>query len=74
MNNLLDLNIEKEILSLFDYSLNMFSKRKIIEILEKPLESLNEIIYRQNVLKGFIDNNEVLKNYSYSNTQKSIFI
>lgn len=66
MNNLQDLNIEKELLPIFDYSLNIFSKKKIIEILEKPLESITEVIHRQNILKGFETNNETLKNYSYT--------
>jgi DNA mismatch repair protein MutS len=39
MNNLKDLNIEKELLPLFDYSLNKFAKKKIIEILNTPLKS-----------------------------------
>lgn len=66
MNNIKDLNIEKEILPLFDYSLNMFSKSKILEILEKPLQSTTDIIERQNILKGFSENDKILKNYSYT--------
>jgi DNA mismatch repair protein MutS len=66
MNNLKDLNIEKELLPLFDYSLNMFAKEKIIEILKTPLESTNEIVARQNILKGFTANNQILKDYSYT--------
>jgi DNA mismatch repair protein MutS len=66
MNNIKDLNIEKELLPLFDYSLNKFAKEKIIEILETPLQSTIEIINRQNILKGFTANYEVLKDYSYT--------
>ncbi|WP_345005609.1 MutS-related protein [Snuella lapsa] len=66
MNNINDLNIEKEILPLFDYSLNMFSRNKILEILEKPLQSTNDIIQRQNILKGFSKNQKILKDYSYT--------
>ena len=66
MNKISDLNIEKEILPLFDYSLNMFSRNKILEILEKPLDTTNEIIHRQNILKGFSENEEILKDYSYT--------
>ncbi len=66
MDNLKDLNIEKELLPLFDYSLNMFSKRKILEILENPLSSTTEIIERQNILKGFSCNEKILKEYSYT--------
>jgi DNA mismatch repair protein MutS len=68
MHNLEDLNIEKELLPLFDYSLNIYAKEKIIEILKTPLQSTNKIIERQNILKGFTENNEILKSYSYSNS------
>ncbi|PIB39215.1 MutS-related protein [Maribacter sp. 4G9] len=66
MNNLQDLNIEKEVLPLFNYSLNIFTKRKILEILETPLKSTTEIIQRQNILKGFTGNFRILKDYSYT--------
>lgn len=66
MNNIKDLNIEKEILPLFDYSMNMFSRNKILEILEKPLQSTTDIIERQNILKGFSENKKILKDYSYT--------
>jgi DNA mismatch repair protein MutS len=66
MNNLKDLNIKEELLPLFNYSLNKFAKEKIIEILEKPLQSTTEIINRQNILKGFTANNNILRDYSYT--------
>lgn len=66
MNNIQDLNIKKEILPLFNYSLNTFTKQKILEILETPLPSTTEIINRQNILKGFTANNNILKEYSYT--------
>src|SRR5690606_14117159 len=66
MNNLKDLNIEKKLLPLFDYSLNIFTKKKILEILETPLQSTSKITQRQNILKGFTANNKVLKDYSYT--------
>ena len=66
MNNIKDLNIEKEILPLFDHSMNMFSRNKILEILKKPLQSTTDIIERQNILKGFSENEKILKDYSYT--------
>src|SRR5690606_305860 len=66
MNNIKDLNIEKELLPLFDYSLNMFTRKKILSILETPLPSVTEITDRQNILKGFTANNEIIKDYSYT--------
>ena len=66
MNNLRDLNIENELLPLFDYSLNSFSRQKIVEILNNPLDSIAAITHRQNIFKGFSSNNSVLKDYSYT--------
>ena len=66
MNNIKDLNIEKEILPLFNYSLNKFAKQKIHEILETPLPSTTEIIKRQNIFKGFAANDQILNDYSYT--------
>lgn len=66
MNNTKDLNIEKELLPLFDYSLNRFVRKKILEILETPLPSISKITERQNILKGFTSNNRILKEYSYT--------
>lgn len=66
MNNLKDLKIEKELLPIFNYSLNRYAKEKIIDILKTPLDSITEIVARQNILKGFIANNQILKEYSYT--------
>lgn len=66
MNNIDDLNIEKELLPLFDYSLNMFAKRNILDILKKPLSSISAISDRQRILKGFAANHDILKDYSYT--------
>src|SRR6218665_1286472 len=66
MNHLQDLNIKKEILSLFDYSLNSFSKNKILYLLETPLADEDRIIERQNILRAFGSNMNVLENYSYT--------
>lgn len=66
MNNIEDLKIEKEILPLFDYSLNTFTRKKILELLENPLQSISKINQRQSVLKGFSASHEVLDQYSYT--------
>lgn len=66
MHNLRDLKIEEEILPLFDYSLNGFTKNKILDILKTPLGSTLDIIHRQNILKGFTDNKKILHDYSYT--------
>ncbi len=66
MNYINDLRIESELLPLFDCSLNKFSKGKILEILQSPLNSKDEILRRQSIFKGFILNHNILKNYSYT--------
>lgn len=66
MNNLKDLNIDEEILPLFDYSLNIFTRNKILEILKNPLQSTAEITRRQNILIGFSENKNILNDYSYT--------
>ncbi|MFD2941347.1 MutS-related protein [Flavobacterium notoginsengisoli] len=66
MNHLQDLNIKKEILPIFDYSLNSFTKNKILYLLETPLVDEDRIIERQNILRAFGSNMNVLENYSYT--------
>ena len=66
MNSIQDLNLEKEILPLFNFTLNDFSKKVLLNILNKPLSSKSEIIERQDILNGFLENNNILNNYSYS--------
>ncbi len=66
MNNIQDLNVKSEILSIFDYSLNSFTKNRILYLLETPLKNEEEIIERQNILKAFVANMNVLENYSYT--------
>jgi DNA mismatch repair protein MutS len=66
MTNIEDLHIEEEILPLFDFTFNLSSGEEVREIITKPLNSKSAILERQCLLKGFIDNREVLKDYSYS--------
>jgi DNA mismatch repair protein MutS len=66
MNNIQDLNIKNEILPVFDYSLNSFTKNNILYLLETPLISEDKIIERQNILKAFGANMKVLESYSYT--------
>jgi len=66
MNNIQDLNIKEEVLPIFDSSLNSFTRKKILNLLETPLSAEAQVVERQNILKGFIQNKEVLKNYSYT--------
>jgi DNA mismatch repair protein MutS len=66
MTNTNDLHIEDEIVPLFDSTYNLFSGRVLRDLLINPLDSESEILYRQKILRGFIGNREVLKEYSFS--------
>src|SRR5882724_5360356 len=66
MTNISDLHIEDEILPLFDFTYNIFSGQAVCEIITKPLGSKSAILFRQHVLKGFIGNREIFKEYSFS--------
>ncbi len=65
MINVADLNIEEEIQPLFDYCYNVNSAREVKGILLKKLDSKEEILFRQQLLKGFIDNWGLLKDYPF---------
>ena len=66
MNDWNDLHLDREILPLFDYTMNPHAKSRVMEMLHKPLGSLEAIQSRQGVLKGFIQNHALLKGYSYT--------
>jgi DNA mismatch repair protein MutS len=61
-----DLHIEEEILPLFDYTYNRYSAEVVRQILTEPSQSKAEILYRQQILQGFIANRPILQDYSYS--------
>ena len=65
MINIQDLHIEEEIMPLFDFTFNIYSGNEVKDILTKPPGSKEEILLRQQLLKGFLANREVLKDYSY---------
>src|SRR5436190_7694690 len=65
MVNAKDLNIEEDIRPLFDFTYNNFAGNQVDEILSKTLQSQEEILFRQQLLKGFFSNWELLKIYSY---------
>ncbi len=66
MNAIEDLSIEKEILPLFDFTVNHFAKEQLREFFRKPLNSVVSILERQDIIKGFMTNEAVFANYSYS--------
>ena len=65
MVNTNDLHIETEVTSFFDVTHNDLAATEIRNILSKKLESKEEILERQHLLKGFIVNHGLLKDYSH---------
>ena len=65
MINTQDLHIEDEIRPLFDFTYNDFSSKEVKDILTTPLGSKEAILMRQQLLKGFAANHQILKDYSY---------
>lgn len=66
MINTGDLHIEDEVLPLFDLTFNLNSGKALKELVTQPLLSIEAILIRQQVIKGFIDNRELFKDYSFS--------
>jgi DNA mismatch repair protein MutS len=66
MINAGDLHIVEEIVPLFDFTYNSYASKEVKDILSTKLDSKVEILFRQELLKGFIANWEILKDYSYS--------
>jgi len=66
MTNISDLHIEDEIIPLFDFTHNLNSGQEVQDLFTKRLESSSAILFRQHLLKGFIGNQALLSDYSYS--------
>ncbi|MDE3184391.1 MAG: hypothetical protein KGM16_13315 [Bacteroidota bacterium] len=66
MANTADLHIEDEILPLFDFTFNVFSGKAVRRLIMEPPGKMEEILYRHKILKGYIANYEIWKDYSFS--------
>ena len=66
MNNLEDLHLQGEVLPLFDFTNNKFSKEALTDLFNNRPVSIEEIYNRQNILKGFIENRKIINSFSYS--------
>jgi len=64
--DLKDLNIDSDILNLFNYTLNDNAKYKVKLLMAKPLQNEDAVKQRQHILKGFISNIALFTNYAYS--------
>lgn len=66
MANTGDLNIEEEIFPLFDFTFNLLSGKAVYKLVTESPGTMEDILYRQEVLKGFIANYQIWKEYSFS--------
>lgn len=65
MNNTQDLLLEKDILPLFDYTLNPDSKFVLSQLLQKTLPSVEEIRNRQSIIQQIIASKSLYHDYHY---------
>lgn len=66
MNNISELNLETEVIPLFDYTLNGRAEQKLISLFLLPLKDPALIRERQDVLTGFLNNIACFDNYHYA--------
>jgi DNA mismatch repair protein MutS len=73
MTNTHDLQIEKEILPLFDYTRNSFAREALLQWLNEDLADVSDIIHRQQIIKGILinDNNILPASYSKLDLQET---
>ncbi len=65
MINVNDLNIEREVMPLMDFTRNHFARSTLLHLLLHPLPNVSAITERQEILKGILFNWPVLKGYAY---------
>jgi DNA mismatch repair protein MutS len=61
-----DLNITTDILQLFNFTQNEDAKTVLHNLITMPLHTEQEVVARQDILKGFIANIAIYRDYSYS--------
>ena len=64
--NISDLKITTDILSLFNFTQNDDAKALLLTMISTPLHHQKDVIERQQILKGFLANIQILEEYSYS--------
>jgi DNA mismatch repair protein MutS len=66
MINIRDLHFQNEILPLFDYVNNEFSRYSLRLLASEMPDSVGEIYYRQQIIKGMLQNESLYAPFSYS--------
>jgi DNA mismatch repair protein MutS len=65
MKNIKDLNLKKEILPLFDFTLNDFSRNVLVDLFSEIPQTLEEILIRQSIIKGLLKNRSLYLPFFY---------
>lgn len=60
-----DLDIEKDILPLFDYTIGDHAASVILQLIRQVPDSVEEVYNRQRISKGFLHNWPIIKDFSY---------
>lgn len=63
--NINDLNIKTDILEIFDNTLHTYSRDRLLDMLITPLQNIDAINNRQQILRGFLANKKLLERYFY---------
>ena len=66
MINIRDLNFQSEIFPLFDFANNEFSRHSLELLVSEMPDSVEEINYRQNIIKGLLQHESLYAPFSYS--------
>jgi DNA mismatch repair protein MutS len=66
MINVDDLNIGREIIPLYDFTLNEGARTKLLELFAKMPATINEVQERQAVIKTILKNWKALEDFSYA--------
>jgi len=69
MKNIRDLHFKDEIIPLFDFVNNEFSRDVLIQLLSEVPDSLEEVLWRQDILKGFLGNEQLYRPFSYARSE-----
>jgi DNA mismatch repair protein MutS len=69
MKNVRDLHIQKEIIPLFDFTCNDYSRDVLVQLFETAPADLNDILFRQDILKGLIRNEQLFRPFSYARSE-----
>ena len=69
MKNVRDLHIQKEIIPLFDFVCNDYSRDVLVQLFTTAPAGLPDILLRQDILKGIIRNEQLFRPFSYAKSE-----